>query len=166
MRKYVAFVSETLTDHFVGCVGLPPRRGEVRSDYGLRVETAVDVYMDTKVRMLGLWVWDTDFKYFGIRPQRLPSGVGREDREYIAKHGIMIGPPLWVSRSQQTVLTVERARIEARRLLSLIRTLVPSEGHLDGNGVLVLDYNPPRKPRRPRVRTHPRCPTCGHAEAS
>jgi hypothetical protein len=71
---------------------------------------------------------------------------------------------MWVSKSTRTVLTAERARIEGRRLLSLIPTLTPWEGQLDADGVLDLDYRHPRPPystRRAQPSTRPRCAACG-----
>src|SRR6266481_3822549 len=102
-RVYVAFLSETLTEHFIDTVNPPPRRAERYADAGYPLETAIDVYIDTEVRSLGLWVSDTGFKSYAVRPRRLPAGVSDAERQYIAQHGVDIGPPRWVSRSQQHV---------------------------------------------------------------
>ncbi|MBV8756323.1 MAG: hypothetical protein JO257_03545 [Deltaproteobacteria bacterium] len=163
MHTFVAFVNETLCDHLVAAVVPPPRRADRRSDYGLAVATAIDVYMDTEVRELGLWVEDIGHKYFGIRPRLLPAGVAEHERSYIDRYGLMIGAPEWVSRSTGAVLTTDRARIEATRLLALARTLTPWEGHLDADGVLSVDYMAPRPPRSPRRRTKTSCASCGRS---
>ncbi len=161
MHVYVAFVNETLCDHLVAAVQPPPRRDDRTDSYGRAIASAADVYMDTKVRGLGLWVEDTGFKYFGIRPRRLPSGVAEMNRAWIERAGIMIGPPGWISRAHRTVLTTDVARMDAKRLLALVPTLTPYEGELDGDGALHLDYMPPRPPRQPRRRAQPSCPSCG-----
>ena len=162
-RMYVTFSTETLSDHFAETVTPPPRRFERYSENGIKLPTAIDVYMDTKVRPLGLWVQDDGFKYFAVKPRRLPAGVADNERRYVAHNGVMIGPPHWVSKEHHHVLTVERARIDAKRLLALIPTLEPCYGVLDPDGLLVLDYNPPRVPRRRRGDPVSQCPTCGHA---
>src|SRR4051812_5724573 len=110
MHTFVAFVNETLCDHLAAAVEPPPRRADRRSDHGLPVATAVDVYMDSEVPELGLWVEDTKHKYFGIRPRLLPPGVAEHERAYIDRFGLMIGAPLWVSRSTGAILTTARAR--------------------------------------------------------
>ncbi len=155
---FTSIVTEVLTERLIATVEPPPQRYERWSEYGLRWKTAVDVY-NTQVRELGLWVADTGCKYFGVTPRRLPAGVSPMNRKQIAEDGIMIGSPSWVSKDKLVVLTVDRARIEAMKLLAVIPKLVPWEGQLDGDGVLELGYSPPRLARGPRRKA---CVLCGH----
>ena len=148
MRVFRTYTRERLTDEIVSAVQPPPPRCDCRTEYGLRLPTAVDVYFDTHVRSLGLWVDDRAFKYLGVRPRRLPAGVSANARREIEEYGIMIGPPNWVSKSRSTVLTVAQAREEAKRLIALVPSVeVWQDGTFDPDGVLFLDYNPPRLPR-------------------
>jgi hypothetical protein len=143
---------ETLTDFFVEYVKPPPARGERWSDYGLPQETAVDVYMDTKVRTLGLWVDDLGHKLFAMRPRRFPKGLAPWQRQQLLDDGIVLAAPGWILTPSMSVLNVETARCEARRLAALAPTTDVEDGVFDPCGRLAVACKPPRAPRKPRGR--------------